>query len=40
LNYKGFIVSSTDTDDVYVSPKNHTLFIKELLKVNPKIEII
>lgn len=40
LDTKGFIISNEELEDVYVSPKNSEEFISELLKINPKIEVI
>lgn len=40
LDTKGYIISNDGFEDVYVSPKNSAAFIKELLKINPKIEIL
>lgn len=40
LDTKGFIISYDKSDDVYVSPKKSDLFIKELLKINPAIEVL
>ena len=40
LDTKGFIISYKDAEDVYVSPKKAEIFISELLKINPKIEVI
>jgi hypothetical protein len=37
LNYTGFIITFDKTQEVYVSPKNHTDFINELLKINKNI---
>lgn len=40
LDTKGYIISNDGFEDVYVSPKNSAAFIEELLKINPKIEIL
>lgn len=40
LDTKGYIISNDGFEDVYVSPKNSATFIEELLKINPKIEIL
>ena len=40
LDTKGFIISYKDAEDVYVSPQKAETFISELLKINPKIEVI
>ena len=40
LDTKGFIISYDKCDDVYVSPKKSDVFIKELLKINPGIEVL
>ena len=40
LNTKGLIIHYNSFDDIYISPKQEDLFLKELLKVNPNIEII
>jgi Bacterial PH domain len=40
LDTIGYIISNDGFEDVYVSPKNSTTFIEELLKINPKIEIL
>jgi hypothetical protein len=39
LDIKGYIITYDGFDDVYVSPKSSDIFIEELLKINPKIEI-
>lgn len=39
LDTKGFIITYNSFDDVYVSPVNRELFLNELLKINPKIEV-
>jgi hypothetical protein len=40
LGTKGFIITYNNIKDVYVSPKKAEAFIEELLKINPKIEVI
>ena len=39
LNTKGLIIHYNSFDDIYISPNQEDLFIEELLKVNPDIEI-
>ena len=39
LNTKGLIIHYNSFDDIYISPKQQDLFLEELLKVNPNIEI-
>jgi len=39
LDTKGYIITYNEYDDVYVSPKRSDIFIQELLKINPKIEV-
>ena len=39
LDTKGFIITYNNNEDVYVSPMNSDIFLSELLKINPKIEI-
>jgi hypothetical protein len=39
LNTKGLIVHYNSFDDIYISPNQENLFLEELLKVNPDIEI-
>jgi hypothetical protein len=39
LNTKGLIIHYNSFDDIYISPKKEDLFLEELLKVNPNIEI-
>jgi hypothetical protein len=39
LNTKGLIIHYNSLDDIYISPKKEDLFLEELLKVNPNIEI-
>lgn len=40
LDSSGFIISYNNHEDVFVSPKKADIFLKELLKINPKIEVI
>ena len=40
LNTKGLIIHYNSFDDIYISPKQEDLFLEELLKVNPNIEVI
>lgn len=40
LDIKGYIITYNKQDDVYVSPIKSNDFIAELLKINPKIEVI
>ena len=39
LDTKGYIVTYNNNSDVFISPKKGDLFIKEILKINPKIEL-
>lgn len=39
LDTNGFIISFNN-DDVFVSPKNSAIFLEEIQKVNPKVEIV
>ena len=40
LDNKGFIITYNNYDAIYVSPKKGTIFLDELLKINPKIEVV
>lgn len=40
LDIKGYIITYNKQDDVYVSPKKSVDFIAELLKINPKIQVL
>lgn len=40
LDTKGYIISYNNNDDVYVSPVKSDVFLNELLKINPNIEVI
>jgi hypothetical protein len=39
LDTEGFIITYNDREDVYVSPVHRDVFLNELLKINPEIEI-
>ena len=39
LDTKGFIITYNSMDDVYVSPIHRDVFLTELLKINPEIEV-
>jgi hypothetical protein len=40
LDTKGFIITYNGYDDVYVSPQKSDVFLAELLKINPQIEVV
>jgi hypothetical protein len=40
LDTKGFIITFNNKEDVYVSPAKSDIFLSELLKINPNIEIL
>lgn len=40
LNTKGLIIHYNSFDAIYISPKQEDLFLEELLKVNPNIEVV
>lgn len=40
LDTKGFIVTYNQFDDLFISPKMSEVFIEEIRKINPQIEII
>lgn len=40
LDTKGFIITYNQYDDVYVSPAKRDIFLSELLKINPNIEVV
>lgn len=40
LNTKGLIIHYNSFDDIYISPNQEELFLEELLKINPNIEVI
>lgn len=39
LDTNGFIITYNQYDDVFVSPSNSSVFLEELKKINPNIEI-
>lgn len=39
LATKGLIIKYNRWDEIYISPEKETVFLEELLKVNPKIKI-
>jgi hypothetical protein len=39
LDTEGFIITYNSMDDVYVSPIHRDVFLTELLKINPEIEV-
>lgn len=39
LDIKGFIITSKENDDYFVSPNNELTFLDELKKINPQIEV-
>ncbi len=39
LDINGFIITYNQFDDVFVSPNNSSIFLEELKKINPSIEI-
>jgi hypothetical protein len=39
LDINGFIITYNQYDDVFVSPSNSSIFLEELKKINPSIEI-
>lgn len=39
LDTKGFIITYNNIEDVYVSPVHREIFLTELLKINPRIEV-
>ncbi|MBK8600604.1 MAG: PH domain-containing protein [Flavobacterium sp.] len=39
LDTKGFIITYNNIEDVYVSPVHREIFLTELLKINPGIEV-
>ncbi len=39
LNTRGLIIYYNSYDDIYISPNQEEIFLEELLKVNPDIEI-
>jgi hypothetical protein len=40
LDTKGFIITYNKYDDLFISPIKSDLFLEELMKINPKIEIV
>jgi hypothetical protein len=40
LDTKGFIITVNNIDDVFVSPKNSDIFLQEIQKINPKVEVL
>ena len=40
LDTKGFIITFNNMDDVFVSPQNSDIFLQEIQKINPKVEVI
>lgn len=40
LDTKGFIVTYNQFDDLFISPKMSDIFVEEIRKINPQIEII
>jgi hypothetical protein len=40
LDTTGFIVTYNQFDDLFISPKMNDLFIEEIKKINPQIEVI
>lgn len=40
LDTKGFIVTYNQYDDLFISPKMSDLFIEEITKINPQIQVI
>lgn len=40
LDTKGFIITYNKYDDVFVSPKNSDIFLEEIRKINPKMEVV
>lgn len=40
LDTKGFIVTYNQFDDLFISPKMSDVFLEEIRKINPKIEVI
>jgi hypothetical protein len=40
LDTKGFIVTYNSYDDLFISPAHGAIFISELKKINPQIEVI
>jgi hypothetical protein len=40
LNTAGLIVYYNKYDEIYISPNQEAIFLEELLKINPKIEVV
>ena len=40
LDTKGFIITFNNMDDVFVSPQNSDIFLEEIQKINPKVEVV
>lgn len=40
LDTKGFIITYNKFDDMFISPIKSDIFLEEIMKINPKIEII
>jgi hypothetical protein len=40
LDTKGFIITYNSFDDLFISPKMSEIFIEEITKINPQIEVI
>ncbi|MES2746796.1 MAG: PH domain-containing protein [Bacteroidota bacterium] len=40
LDTKGFIITYNNFDDVFVSPQNSDIFLEEIQKINPKVEVV
>lgn len=40
LDTKGFIVTYNQIDDLFISPKMGDVFIEEIRKINPQVEIL
>ena len=40
LDTKGFIITYNSFDDLFISPMKSDVFIKEIIKINPQIEVM
>ncbi len=40
LDTKGFIITYNNYDDVFVSPENSDIFLEEIQKINPKVQVV
>ncbi len=40
LDTTGFIITFNNFNDVFVSPQNSAIFLEEIQKINPKVEVI